>query len=109
MADFVSWNSGFNEAAKACGLNADDLLAIPDMSDAQIAGAYWSRRGSKIHVGFENSFWTVDTKDIETIAAQTYDLRIAEFEACAEQAQILFVDLLCEDDQQAKPAGEVQP
>jgi len=89
----ISWNSGFNEAAQACGLSADGLLAVPDMSDAQIGDCLWSRRGSKIHVALGNAFWTVDVADIAMTAATVG--RIAEFEAVAARAGMRFLSVRC--------------
>lgn len=62
MSDVNTWNSGFNEAARACHLNTADLL---ELDDGDLIGDYcWMRHGGKVQVAVGNAIWTVDEADL---------------------------------------------
>lgn len=59
----MTWNTGFNEAAAVCGLDAAALLALSGPA-VEIAGHYWQRIGGRIQVCIGCAVWTVDAADV---------------------------------------------
>jgi hypothetical protein len=57
-----TWNKSFNDAANACHLSVEDILAL---DDGELIGDYcWLCYGEKIQVAIGNGIWTVELKDL---------------------------------------------
>lgn len=55
-------NHEFNATAKACGLSAEELLALKDRFE--VAGWVWQRLGDRIQCGNGRSLWTADRAEL---------------------------------------------
>lgn len=64
MSEVSTWNFSFDEAAKACCLSTEDLLAIEGKK--VIGCAEWQRIGNRIQVGIGGGVWTIDTRLVES-------------------------------------------
>lgn len=62
MSEVSTWNFSFDEAAKACCLSTEDLLAIEGKK--VIGCAEWQRIGNRIQVGIGGGVWTIDAADL---------------------------------------------
>lgn len=57
-----TWNEGFNEAATACGLTANDLKRLDGR--VSIKGWEWQRLGSRIQCANGAAVWTVEASEV---------------------------------------------